>query len=492
MMADYYSALSGLLPVILIVCINGLFVAAEFALVRSSITKLKGPELKDAYGTETALKLLEYLDQSISTTQLGITVMSLVLGWYGESVFHALFIGLFSWAPGRYQLFLTTTAATACALALVTFLHVVAGELVAKAIAIRFPETCLRIVGGPVLIVSTIFRPFVFFLNNSANLVLRLFGLSTSLSSERIHSTGELAMLITQSSEQGVLDKDEEEMLHGVFGFSETIAREVMTPRTDLVSVPGDATFHEVIATISKSGFSRFPVVNDGIDNVAGILLSRDLLPVCERYIGQNAKPFSVKDIMREPYFIPGTKSINDLLKEFKQRKLHMAIVLDEHGGVDGAVTLEDLIEEIVGDIYDESDVGEAEVLVDPSGDVLLDGGILVDDINERFELLIPEGEYDTLAGFVMSSLGKVPSPGDQVAISSQGIPMIPSNDEGYRVVDDYKNGHSSNGDSADLTETDFAAPKAVFIVERVTGNRIESIRLHTVNDTLDALQTAE
>lgn len=479
------SVITGVFPVLLLVLLNGIFVAAEFALVRSLLTKFKSPEFKDKYGVEASIRLLETLSHSISTTQLGITILSLVLGWYGEKTLHGYVLIILHDLSVPFAETVSHAIATALALAIVTFLHVVVGELAAKSIAIRHPETTLRMVATPLYILSRILRPFVIALDTSASLCLRLFGMSSDLSSERTHSTAELAMLISQSSEQGVLDKDEEEMLQGVFTFSETIAREVMTPRTDLVTISREASFREVLSTIHQSGFSRFPVIDGTADNIVGILLSRDLLPVVERYIGQNAKPFAVKDIMREPYFIPGTKSINDLLKEFRQRKLHMAIVLDEHGGVDGAVTLEDLLEEIVGDIFDESDAIESDIQVEESsGDVIVDGGVLVDDINEQFELSIPEGEYDTIAGFMMSSLGRVPQPGDQIAINNAGVAMMHPNPEesSEQSTIETTEAELTNGEDVEgLDEEDFESPRAILIVEKVTGNRVESVRLQQI-----------
>jgi CBS domain containing-hemolysin-like protein len=478
--------LNVLVPVLFLVLLNGYFVACEFALVRSLGSKLRGTELKDKFGTRPALKLLDTLDESISTTQLGITVASLVLGWFGEKNLHRLFSeSLHFWGVSMSE---TTSHAfsTIAALTLVTFMHVVLGELVAKSIALRYPETTLRIIAPTMIGFQKLFTPFVYLMNGSANMFLGLFGIKAELEGERVHSTGELAMLIAKSGEKGVLDKDEEEMLQGIFHFSETIAREVMTPRTDLVTIPVRSTFQETIQIISSSGFSRFPVIDGSIDKVIGVVLSRDLLPAVERYVGPSAKKFSIKDIMREPYFIPGTKSINELLKEFKQRKLHMAIVLDEHGGIDGAVTLEDLIEEIVGDIFDESDAVENDIFVDEgSGDIIVDGGVSVDDINEQFQLSIPDGEYDTIAGFVMSSLGRVPKQGEHIAISNTGLPILDNSD--IEVSNDQAGSITANGDTITSAGTysvfdegnfNLLQPAAIFTVESVTGNRIDSIRI--------------
>ena len=480
-------ALQVFVPVLLLVMLNGYFVATEFALVRSLASKLRTGSLRDRFGSKAAIQLLDNLDESISTTQLGITVASLVLGWFGEQKFHHLFSSVFEQLQFDISSVTVHTAATILSLSLVTFMHVVLGELVAKSIAIRYPETALRVVAPALVAMMKVAKPFVIVMNKSANMCLAIFGIVTELEGERVHTTAELAMMIAKSGEKGELDKDEEEMLQGIIQFSETIAREVMTPRTDLVTVSIKATFQETIQIISQSGFSRFPVIDGSIDKVVGVLLSRDLLPAVERYVGPSAKKFLVKDILREPYFIPGTKSINDLLKEFKARKLHMAIVLDEHGGVDGAVTLEDLLEEIVGDIFDESDAVENDIVVDEgSGDIIVDGGVAVDDINEQFELAIPEGEYDTIAGFIMSSLGRVPTVGESIAITAQGLPILhgQSADGTHGAVAANGEGiEASNASEEGSVNESFLVPSAILIVESLAGNRIEAVRIQQIKD---------
>ena len=494
----FLQALPALFSVLFLVLLNAYFVASEFALVRAMATKLRAPELKGKFGTATSLRLIDTLDESISITQLGITVASLVLGWYGEEQLHHMFAALFIWLNLEPNPVATHALATTLALIVVTFLHVVLGELVAKSIAIRYPETTLRIVAAPLYLLSKVCKPVVFLMNGSANIVLRIMGMSAELEGERVHSSGELSLLIAHSKSRGVIDKDEEEMLQGIFDFSETVAREVMTPRTDLITIPVGASFKEAIQIISQSGYSRFPVIDGTVDKVVGILLSRDLLPVVEKYCGQNPKPFQIREIMRSPYFIPGTKSIMELLKEFKTRKLHQAIVLDEHGGVDGAVTLEDLIEEIVGDIYDESDAIESDITIDEtSGDLIVDAGLLVDDVNEQFELSIPEGEYDTIAGFFMSSLGRVPEVGDQILITQGGLALVhePTKEESVSKSEhtDGPNGLPTlttddiSADTADSTNVENSSlidkPQAVLTVEKISGNRIETIRIKQPSD---------
>jgi len=472
-MEDLLSHLSGLIAVVLLVLANGFFVAVEFAIVRSHVTKLKAPELLSKFGTRSSLKLIEELDLGLSATQLGITVASLVLGWYGERIFADVFENLLHGFGQNIAFVASHALATTLALLVVTFMHVVIGELAAKSLAIRYPEETLRALAPLMLFFTQLFRPAIFVLNGAANLFLSLFGLKTVSESERVHSTGELSMLISHSTEYGVLDKSEEEMLKGIFGFSETVAREVMTPRTDLVTIPQTASFTQVIKTVRESGFSRFPVVGEGVDDVIGILLARDILSFVPEYVESKAKSFDIRKLLRECYFIPGTKPIDDLLNELKRRKLHMAIVLDEHGGVDGAVTMEDLIEEIVGDIYDESDAPDKELVFEADGDVLVDGGLLVEDVNERLKLKIPEGDYDTIAGFIFSALGRMSLTGDAIHVNGKGVIAV----NGEVVAEEDSDSPGNDVHKDDEEEVDLC--DVLLTVERVAGNRIETVRVH-------------
>jgi CBS domain containing-hemolysin-like protein len=477
------SSIFNLICVALLVLANGFFVAVEFAALRGHAAKLRSPELNKKFGSNAAIILIEDLDLTLSTSQLGITIASLILGWWGEHTFNAILIGFFDWMGEPIASIFSHGTATALALVLITFMHVVVGEQAAKYVAIRYPETTLRLLANPMTICQQLCRPLIFFLNASANLFLRMFGLSVVTESERVHSLGELATLISQSTEKGVLDKEEEEMLHGIFGFSETVAREVMTPRTDLVTLSVDAGYDAVISTIIESGYSRFPVTGEGVDDIVGILLARDMLTHTPRYLASGGKDFSISKIMREPLFVPGTKPIDDLLNEFKRNKIHMAIVLDEHGGVDGAVTMEDLIEEIVGDIFDESDEQEKDVVVEENGDVLVDGGVLVADLNDQFEIGIPEGDYDTIAGFIFATLGRVPKQSDQIIISREGIPLVHNEESSAPVQSEDAHAFGSNVEDINGGDRDkgdeYLAPRASITVEKVQGHRIEKVRLH-------------
>jgi CBS domain containing-hemolysin-like protein len=481
-MEDTVPILFNIFLVFVLVFANGYFVAAEFAIVRSRPTKLREPETRSQFGVQSSLRLIDELDLSLSATQLGITVVSLVLGWFGEKFFASLFHSAFDNLSEPFAFLATHAAATVLALIIVTFLHVVVGELAAKSLAIRYPEMTLRMVAPSMVFLTKTCRPVIYFLNGSANLFLRAFGLRTVAESERVHTSTELRMLIAHSGKYGALDKSEEEMLKGIFTFSETVAREIMTPRTDVVLIHHDDGLAEVIDTITRSGYSRFPVVGESVDEVRGILLARDILPYCYRS-GEAVPPaFDLSKLIRQAYFVPGTKSIDDLLNELRSRNVHMAVVLDEHGGVDGVVTLEDIIEEIVGDIFDESDRPEEDFVESEDGDVLIDGGVLVEDINERFELSIAEGDYDTIAGFMLSALGRTSVPGDSVLINSRGH-IIAINNEPLLSNGAPKDlDIAANGDTDEHSSDEVHRyPEALFSVELVDGNRIDSIRLHII-----------
>lgn len=477
--AHYFiSMFFGLVAVLVLVLANAVFVAAEFALVRSQITRLKSAELTGKVGTKSAIYLIERMELTLSALQLGVTIASLLLGWLGESVIAAGLVDLSGWVGIKATSVVVHSVATTTALIVITFLHVVLGELCAKSLGIRYPETVLRVLAPPISLFAQSCRFIIYIFDQCANLVLRLFGMRSLAPLERIHTPVELSMLITQSTEHGVLDKDEEEMLKGIFGFSETVAREVMTPRLDLVTIPIESSFDEIVNFINLSGYSRFPVIGETIDDVRGVLLARDLLVVMPEYIKTSGRNFELKRYLREPYFIPGTKPIDDLLNEFKRRKLHMAIVLDEHGGIDGAVTLEDLLEEIVGDIYDESDRPVRDLVTKDGGDVLLDGGLLVEDVNEKFQLGVPTGDYDTVAGFVFHALGRAAEIGDAVHVKDGLVVAVNDTPSSHNGKEPEFGDDSGPFESQELQSS---TPEIIFKVEQVSGNKIEMIRVHRV-----------
>jgi len=403
-----------LLAVLALVGANGFFVAAEFSLVSADETRLSGMVERGDRLARTVVGAQGDLNRYLSACQVGITLASLGLGWIGEPAIAETLTSLFSGLPGPAAWIARHAVAVFIAFTAITYLHVVLGEQAPKAAAIFHPEQTARWVIQPLVIFTRIGHPLIWSINASANRLLRLFGVRLPSEAERVHGRGELLLLVDRARKVGKVDQDEHEMISGVFELTRTMAREVMTPRPDIVAVPLDVKLDDLIQIISRSGHSRLPVYEENLDKVVGVVLGKDVLPLAA---AASQEEFDVSRVMREPYFVPDTKSVDDLLAEFRRKKIHLAVVVDEFGGTDGLVTLEDLIEEIVGEIYDEHDVARPMVTVTASGEILIDGSAPIDDVNERFLLALPVDDYDTLGGFILGELGHVPKPGDTVEV---------------------------------------------------------------------------
>ncbi len=421
-----------LFAVLLLVGANGFFVAAEFALVSADETRLAARAAKGDRLARIVRNAQADLNLHLSSCQVGITLASLGLGWIGEPAIAETLIALFSGLASPFDWIARHAVAVVIAFTLITAMHVVLGELAPKALAIFHPETVARWTTQPLILFTRIGSPLIFSLNEAANALLRVFGVRLPSEAERVHSRSELMLLVQRAREMGKVARDEQAMISGVFELTQTVAREVMTPRPDIVAVPHDAAFEQLVETVNQSGHSRLPVYKETLDNLVGIVLIKDLLPL-------GASParddFDVTRIMREPYFVPDTKSIVDLLAELRRKKIHMAIVVDEFGGTDGLVTLEDLIEEIVGEIYDEHDVARPMFTTTAGGELLIDGGAPIDQVNEQFGLKLPLEDYDTLGGFILGELGHVPKRGDTVQVSGADLVVDKVDDRRVRSV---------------------------------------------------------
>ncbi|MGD2153053.1 MAG: hemolysin family protein [Gemmatimonadales bacterium] len=408
-----------LLAVLLLVGANGFFVAAEFALVSADESRLAGLEERGDRLARAVRRARDDLNLYLSSCQIGITLASLGLGWIGEPAIARTLVSLFVGVPAPFDLIATHAVAVVIAFALITYLHVVLGEVAPKALAIFHPEALARLIVRPLVLFTRAGWPLIWSINETANWLLKVFGVRLPSEAERVHSPEEIMVLVKRSHDVGVVEQDEQAMIHGVFELTRTIAREVMTPRPDIVAVPTDVEFEELVATAGRSGHSRLPVYRDSLDNVVGVVLAKDLLALAA---ADGHDDFDVTRIMREPYFVPDTKAVGELLAELRRMKIHMAIVVDEFGGTDGLVTLEDLIEEIVGEIYDEYDEARPIYATTPGGQPLIDGGAPIDEVNEKYELELPEEDYDTLGGFILGALGHVPKRGDVVRASGADL----------------------------------------------------------------------
>lgn len=409
--------------------LNGYFVAVEFALVRSRRTRLQAmvragdPLARFAYAASGNLARV------LSASQLGITLASLGLGWTAESALGQTFAAFFGSLPLPIEQSLRVSIGAIVALLLATYLQVVFGELAPRAVALNRPEQMAKWLAPPLLAFAWVVSPFTAFLTWSAGMVLRLFGQSTKIQREPVHSPDELRMLVEQSEEQGALETTDAEMLGKVFEFSEKKARDVMTPRTAIIAMTAAASLDDALEVVEEAGFSRYPVFDDSIDNIIGMLHVKDLLGVLREKLDE----FTVRDIMREVHVVPGSREVEEVLADFKKRKEHLAIVLDEYGGTAGLVTMEDLLEEIVGEILDEyDDALEVRARPAPGGETLVPGATPVREVNESYGLTVPEEDYTTLGGYVFGVLGRLPLVGDKV--TGGGATFIVRAMEGRRI----------------------------------------------------------
>jgi CBS domain containing-hemolysin-like protein len=421
--------LARLLAIVTLVLLNGFFVGAEFALVRSRRTRLEGMARGGDRLAALALRATSNIPALLSASQLGVTLASLGLGFAAQAVLTAAVASGLEHLPAPVEISLRLAIAGTVSFVVITYLHVVFGEIAPKAAALRHPEDLARWLVPPLMLWAILVTPATALLVNSAQLVLRVFGQREPASSEEsVHSPEELRLLVEQSQEGGALERHDAALIEGVFEFSEKNAREVMTPRTDIVALPVEATLVETLDAVNEGNFSRYPVYEDTIDNIVGLVLAKDLLKVDR----DHPETFTLRAVMRPVHVVPGSREVEEVLADFKRLKEHMAVVLDEYGGTGGIVTMEDLLEEIVGEILDESDEPEETPLPSRPGEVLVAGSTHVGELNDQFGLTVPDDDYTTIGGFVFGALGRLPTVGDRV--SAGGATFTVREMDGRRV----------------------------------------------------------
>jgi CBS domain containing-hemolysin-like protein len=429
MESSFWLDLLRLTAVFLLVLANAFFVAAEFALVGVRRTRIEELVSEGNTSARWVKRAIEDPDRFIAATQLGITLASLGLGWIGEPALSNLLrpiIGLF---PASIEAEVSHSLSAGFAFAVITFLHVVIGELAPKSIALQSPERTSLLVAQPTIWVEWVFRPAIVLLNGAGNALLRLLNIRPAEGHERVHSVAELKMLVTASAGSGVVEGDAEEMVHAVFDFQDTLVRLIMVPRTEMIAVPVDISLDKLLQLATQHPYTKLPVYGDDLDQVLGIVHVKDLMSALQ------SEPDTFRragDIMREAIFIPETARVSGLLSLFRSRQQHIAIVLDEYGGTAGMVTLEDLLEEIIGEIGDPFDQ-EPEVQPLPDGSILIDGLMPIADLNERFQLGLENPHYDTIAGYVLGRLGRLAHVGDSVV--TDGIRLRVEAMEGLRIA---------------------------------------------------------
>jgi CBS domain containing-hemolysin-like protein len=408
--------------ILLLVAANAFFAAAEFALVSVRDTRIQ--QLIEAHriGARTVQKLHRNLDEVVNGVQLGITLTSLTLGWVGEPLLARLVEGTIGHIP--YASIYAHAIAIGIAFAAITCLHVILGELVPKSLALQRAEQVALAVATPMDVFLTIARPFIYVMSRAAATVLRIFG-SSRLKQGSVHSPDELKLIVTASRQFGQIPPFQEEVIHNTLELENITVREVMVPRPDIFSLPGDLTLDEALARVVEEQHSRIPVYDPqrGPEHIVGVLYSKDLMrwtrlrlsagplqPVAARIAHMK-----ISQVMRDVLVVPETKVLMELLEEFKQRKRHLAVVVDEFGSTAGVITAEDILEQLVGEIEDEFDVAprEPEGLESDTA-LVLEGSVNIRDLESQYDVVLPrDAGFETLAGFVLARLQKIPFSGD-------------------------------------------------------------------------------
>ena len=401
-----------------LIAVNAFFVAAEYGLVTSRRTRIIELERQGNRRARRVLQITSDPPRFIAAMQLGVTISSLGIGALGEQVL-----------AKRFDTVMASFLAVLLALLIVTYLHVVIGELVPKGIALGHPERTALWVSAPVRVFFVVFRPLIWLLERSSEVILRLLSLEPPGAEGEAHSEAELRMLLSTSAEQGEIEQGEQEMLYKVFDFADKEVADVMVPRPEVAAISVALPPEEALQAVLDSPYTRYPVYRESLDDIVGVLHVRDLFKaIHDRGLGG----LDLASLLRPAYVVPETKDLASLLQEFRDTSSHFAVVVDEYGAMVGIATLEDLLEEIVGEIEDEFDVSEEPVEQIGEDSYRVDGMFSIDEFNERFGTVLPDEDYHTVAGFVFGELGRAPEPGDDVTYDGMRFDVLEV--EGNRI----------------------------------------------------------
>lgn len=397
--------LFNILLTFILVLLNAFFVASEFAIVKVRLSQL---EIRIRNGSKLALiarHLVEHLDSYLSATQLGITLASLGLGWIGEPVVSKIIIDLMEWLGVPITAEIAHEIALPCAFISITFLHIIFGELAPKSMAIQQPETISITIAIPLRVFHFIFKPFIWLLNTLANFFIGLIGFRPASEEDDAHTPEELRYLLEESTKTGAIGISEHELLENVFEFSDTPIKQIMVPRGKIFGIEASLVIDQVINKLIEQGYSRIPIYEKTIDNIIGVLHAKDIIKVLK-----NHEQITMLDLIHPAYFVPEEEKINKLLQDFKKNRIHLAIVLDEFGGTAGIVTMEDILEEIVGEIQDEYDEESPVVEKISDHEYLVRASAAIDDANDYLPVPLPESDdYETVGGLITSTVGRIP-----------------------------------------------------------------------------------
>jgi CBS domain containing-hemolysin-like protein len=382
---------------VILIALTAFFVATEFAIVKVRASRIDQLIAEGKKGAVSAKKVVSHLDEYLSACQLGITVTALGLGWLGEPTVKKLLEPLFGFFHLNESL--THILSFAIAFSIVTFLHVVVGELAPKTAAIQKAEQVTLLFSRPIILFYKIMYPFIWILNGAARLLVGLFGIQPASEQEKAHSEEELRLLLSESFKSGEINKNELNYVNKIFEFDETTAKEIMVPRTEMVTISIDNTFDEILKTIRHESFTRYPVVDGDKDHIVGIIHAKEFLTALAE-----EEPFNLMDHINPVIRVIDTIPLHDLLVRLRKERTHMAILMDEYGGTSGLVTIEDIVEEIVGEIQDEFDEDEIpEIRKIDETHYILDAKLRIEDVNALLNIHISDDEMDTIGGWFFS-----------------------------------------------------------------------------------------
>ena len=417
--------------ILFLLFVNGFFVAAEFSLVKVRKTRLEQLCNEGNSNAKKAMKLVDDVNKMLAAAQLGVTIASIALGWVAESTIVQLIEPVIRLFAGSLAHVSSHVVAVPISFVLVTYFHVLLGEQLPKCISLRHPETIALLVSTPMDMFITIFKPFVWLLEVSGNKILSACH-ANSEDASLVHSTEELDMLVDASYNEGVLNETEAEMLHNMFKFSDLMAKQVMIPRTDMVCIPGDITYEELNKVALENQYTRYPVYEENIDKILGFIHVKDLYSLTMKH-----EAFSVQKLIRPLMLVPETMTLDNLIIEFRKLHCQIAVVIDEFGGTSGLITLEDVLEEIIGEVQDEFDE-EAEADIKEIGEdtYIANAMMRIDELVKFFDLkesLFEEDDVDTIAGVVVKLLGRIAQVGDTVSFN--GLTFTVKEVDGARIT---------------------------------------------------------
>jgi len=423
--------------IFVLVALNAFFVSVEFAAVASRRTRI---ELLAEAGSSPAKIVKSWLenpatrDHLIAASQLGITIVSLALGAVGENAFEAVLEPYFARLsiPANFQFLAPILAVLplVTSLLIITSIHVVLGEQVPKVATLHQPEKVALIAARPMQAFSRVFKWFIDLLDWATRHILSLMGIKMVGEHSVVYTVEEIKQILDDSEEGGVIQSPEHEMLHAIFDLGELLVRQVMIPRTEIQAVEAETPLDELVQLVTSTAYTKFPVYEENLDQIIGILHVKDIIRILS---APNSAQYTARMVVREAIFMPETIPVNELLHQFRQNRQHIAIILDEYGGTAGLVTLEDLLEEIVGEVSDPFDKITPEIQRQADGSVIIDGMTLIEEVNEQLGLNLQDPNYDTIAGFMLGGLGRIPKAGD--LIERDGVRLRVEAMDGLRIA---------------------------------------------------------